>query len=47
VRAHVARAASSVLLAVSGLWATRPGGREAGVERIDLDDADGDTDGWP
>jgi hypothetical protein len=47
VRAHLASAASSLMLAVSGMMATRPGGREAGVERIDLDDADGDTDDWP
>jgi hypothetical protein len=43
VRAHLASAASSLMLAVSGMMATHPPAREAGVERIDLDD---DTD-WP
>jgi hypothetical protein len=44
VRAHLASAASSLMLAVSGMMATQPGGRDATVERIDLDD---DADGWP
>jgi hypothetical protein len=38
VRAHLADAASSLLLAVTGMLSTRPPGRGAGVERIDLDD---------
>jgi hypothetical protein len=41
VRAHLANAASSLMLAVSGMMATRPPTGEAGVERIDLDDE------WP
>lgn len=44
VRAHLASAASSLMLAVSGMMATHPAGRDATVERIDLDD---DLDGWP
>ena len=44
VRAHLASAASSLMLAVSGMMATQPGGRDATVERIDLED---DADGWP
>jgi hypothetical protein len=48
VRAHLTSAASSLLMAVSGMMATTPGGREGSVERIDLDDAgDGDADEWP
>lgn len=43
VRAHLAGAASSMMLAVSGMMATRPPSRDGGVERIDLD-AD---DAWP
>ncbi len=48
VRTHLATAASSLLLAVSGMMATQPPGRDAGaerVERIDLDDDTGDE--WP
>ncbi len=45
VRAHLADAASSLLLALSGVLATRPPARDATVERIDLDDdTDDDTD---
>jgi hypothetical protein len=43
VRAHLASAASSFMLAVSGMMATPPPSRESGVERIDLE-ADPD---WP
>jgi hypothetical protein len=46
VRAHLANAASSLMMAVSGMMATRPPARDGGVERIDLDD-EGDTDAWP
>jgi hypothetical protein len=38
VRAHLAGAASSLMLAVSGMMATTPPARDSGVERIDLDD---------
>jgi hypothetical protein len=38
VRAHLAGAASSLMLAVSGMMATQPPARDGGVERIDLDD---------
>lgn len=41
VRAHLANAASSLVLAVSGMMATRPPTGGSGVERIDLDDE------WP
>jgi hypothetical protein len=44
VRAHLASAASSLMLAVSGMLATSPGSRDGTVERIDLDD---DSDDWP
>jgi hypothetical protein len=44
VRAHLASAASSLMLAVSAMMATHPPSRDAGVERIDLDD---DSDEWP
>jgi hypothetical protein len=45
VRAHLASAASSLMLAVSGMMATHPAAREGSVERIDLDvDA---HDEWP
>ena len=44
VRAHLASAASSFMLAVSGMMATHPTGRDATVERIDLDD---DAEDWP
>jgi hypothetical protein len=43
VRAHLASAASSFMLAVSGMMATQAPTRESGVERIDLDD---DSE-WP
>ena len=48
VKAHLSTAASSLMLAVSGLLATRPPARDArrggsGVERIRLDD---DADTW-
>ncbi|MDX6359905.1 MAG: hypothetical protein QOH37_2959 [Nocardioidaceae bacterium] len=45
VRAHLAGAASSLMLAVSGMMATHPPSRDGRVERIDLDD-DG-VDDWP
>lgn len=41
VRAHLAGAASSLMLAVSGMMATHPSAQDTGVERIDLDDE------WP
>ncbi len=41
VRAHLASAASSLMLAVSGMVATHPPSRDARVERIDLDEE------WP
>ncbi len=44
VRAHLTSAASSLMLAVSGMMATHPAGRDGTVERIDLDD---DSDAWP
>jgi hypothetical protein len=44
VRVHLASAASSLMMAVSGMMATHPPTREGGVERIDLDD---DPDEWP
>jgi hypothetical protein len=40
VRAHLTSAATSLALALSGMLATRPPPRGAGVERIDLDDED-------
>jgi hypothetical protein len=43
VRAHLASAASSFMLAVSGMMATQAPARDSGVERIDLDD---DSE-WP
>jgi len=43
VRAHLASAASSLMLAFSGLMATQAPTRDSGVERIDLDD----TEDWP
>ena len=45
VRAHLASAAPSVMLAVSGVMATGPPARERGVERIDLDDGSDDWSG--
>jgi hypothetical protein len=42
VRAHLAGAASSFMLAVSAMMATQPPARDRTVERIDLDDTD-----WP
>jgi len=44
VRAHLASAASSLMLAVSGMMATRPDGGDRHVEHIDLD---GGEDAWP
>jgi hypothetical protein len=41
VRAHLASAASSLMLAVSAMMATNPPPADGGVERIDLDDE------WP
>jgi hypothetical protein len=38
VRAHLATAASSLMLAVSGMMATQPPASDGRVERIDLDD---------
>ncbi len=38
VRAHLTTAASSLLLALSGMMATRPPASDGRVERIDLDD---------
>jgi hypothetical protein len=46
VRAHLASAASSLMMAVSGMMATRPPTRDSAVERIDLDDA-GEAGDWP
>jgi adenine-specific DNA glycosylase len=45
VRAHLASAASSLMLAVSEFLATRPPARESKVEHIDLDDTQGDWSG--
>jgi hypothetical protein len=49
VRAHLAQAASSLLQAAAGLLATIPppesSGRMPGVERIDLDDDEPESDG--
>jgi hypothetical protein len=48
VRAHLASAASSFMLAVSGMMAPPTHARGEGVERIDLDDdLDDDPDDWP
>jgi hypothetical protein len=48
VRAHLTSAASSLLMAVSGMMATQPTGRDGTVERIDLDDeSDDDSGDWP
>jgi len=44
VRAHLAGAASSFMLAVSAMMAPPTHARGDGVERIDLDD---DADDWP
>jgi hypothetical protein len=38
VRAHLANAASSLMLAVSGMMATQPPAGDDRVQRIDLDD---------
>ena len=52
VKAHLASAASSFMLAVSGMMATRPPARDGRVERIDLDGdsanqgAEGSFDDW-
>jgi hypothetical protein len=43
VRDHLTAAASSLMLAVSGMMTTHPPSRDGGVERIDID---GDDD-WP
>lgn len=45
VRAHLASAASSLMLAVSGMMATRPARGAEGVERIHLDDEWAEDDG--
>ncbi len=49
VRAHLTAAASSLLHAAAGFLATLPppdaSGRGAGVEKIDLDSDDGESDG--
>jgi hypothetical protein len=42
VRAHLAAAASSLMLAVSGMMTTHPPSHDGGVERIDID-----GDDWP
>jgi hypothetical protein len=42
VRAHLATAASSLMLAVSGMMTTHPPSHDGGVERIDID-----GDDWP
>ena len=48
VRGHLTSAASSLLLAFSGMMATHPPGRDGTVERIDLDDeSDDDSREWP
>jgi hypothetical protein len=48
VRAHLTSAASSLLMAFSGMMATQPPGRDGTVERIDLDDeSDDDSREWP
>jgi hypothetical protein len=44
VRAHLASAASSLMMAVSGMMASHSAGRDGTVERIDLDD---DSEDWP
>jgi len=44
VKTHLASAASSLLMAVSGMMATHPPARDGGVEHIDLD-ADETDDG--
>ena len=44
VRAHLANAASSLMMAVSGMMASPSAGRDGTVERIDLD---ADSDDWP
>jgi len=44
VRAHLASAASSLMMAVSGMMASQSAGRDRAVERIDLED---DSDDWP
>lgn len=45
VRAHLASAASSLMLAVSGMMSTHPSARDGGVERIPVDDEWPDGDG--
>jgi hypothetical protein len=44
VRAHLASAASSLMMAVSGMMGSHSAGRDGTVERIDLDD---DSEDWP
>jgi hypothetical protein len=44
VREHLASAASSLLLAVSGMMVSHPPSRDPKVERIDLD---ADAEQWP
>jgi hypothetical protein len=44
VRAHLASAASSLMMAVSVMMASHSAGRDGTVERIDLDD---DSEDWP
>jgi hypothetical protein len=46
VRAHLTSAASSLLMAVSGMMASQSTGRDGTVERIDLDESD-DEGEWP
>jgi hypothetical protein len=47
VRAHLAGAASSLMMAISEVMATRQPTREGSVEHIDLDDAGDDDHAWP
>jgi hypothetical protein len=47
VRAHLATAASSLVLALSGMLTTQPPDADASVERIDLDDEADSDDVWP
>jgi hypothetical protein len=44
VREHLASAASSLMLAVSGMMVSHPPPRDSKVERIDLDE---DAEQWP
>ena len=45
VLAHLTSAASSLMLAVSGMMAANPPGRDGGVERIPLDEDWPEDDG--